>query len=297
MEALETLQRRIAVSRDLEEIVRTMKTLSAVTIRRCERASAAVRAYDETIDQGLQILLRDPGVAEMALRTSEEVTDTGPLGLIAIGSDHGFCGRFNTVAAQSALDEVRAASGGSVLSVAVGARLADRLASEGHTVSVIYRMPGSVTGIAETTGSLLAHLDDWRRTAGVERVRIVHNVRSAGAAARPVSLPLFPISTSYLRHQATRPWPSRRLPTFAEDRNALLKRLLRQHVFVRVFRALAEAQASEHAARLNSMQAAERNIKDRLAEMNTSYLRQRQAQITTELLDVVSAADAVSGRD
>jgi F-type H+-transporting ATPase subunit gamma len=72
------------------------------------------------------------------------------------------------------------------------------------------------------------------------------------------------------------------------DRAELFASLLRQYLFVWVFRACAFSLASENAGRLASMQAAERNISERLIELSTSFSRQRQEAITDELLEVVS---------
>lgn len=293
METLEILRRRLDVTHDLQSIVRTMKTLSAVTIRRCERASLAVRSYDEIVDLGLQVLLRDPEVARAAIRASEEADGQGPSGLIAIGSDHGLCGRFNDVAVSAALEELAGVARSEVRVAVVGGRLANLLEGAGWPPSVEYAMPGSVTGIRATTGAILSLVDGWRRDHGIERVRIVHTIQSGETPALPVALSLLPISPAFLRHQARRPWPSRRLPTFTEDRDLVLANLLREHVFVRIYRAITEAQASEHASRLKAMQSAERGIRDHLGEMQTEYRRRRQEQITTELLDIVAGATAL----
>ena len=75
----------------------------------------------------------------------------------------------------------------------------------------------------------------------------------------------------------------------------LLAALLREWFFVELFRVCAESLASEHASRLLAMQTAERNITDRLAELNTVYRQQRQEAITSELLDVVAGFEALAG--
>jgi len=296
METLEALQRRIETGRDLQSIVRTMKTLSAVTIRRCETASRAVRSYDETVDLGLQILLRNADVADRAIRASEQADASGPVGIIALGTDHGLCGRFNDLVATETGAQIEKYPADPVRTVAVGVRVADLIEAGGCLPAAIYSMPGSVTGIRETTRALLSLIEDWRETQGIARVRIVHNVHSADGRTMPVAMSLLPISPAFLRHQAGRPWPSRRLPTYFENRDTVLARLLEQHVFVRIYRAIAESQVSEHAARLSSMQAAERGIRDRLSEMDAAYRSRRQEQITTELLDIVAGA-AASGLD
>lgn len=292
METLETLQRRIAISRDLQSIVRTMKTLSAVTMRRSERASRAVRAYDETVGMGLQILLRDPEVAQLAIAASERAAHEGA-GVIVLGSDHGLCGRFNDAAVRAALDEIQDLHEEKVMVSAVGGRAAELLESAGHRPTALFSTPGSVTGLRETTAALLSLIDDWQSARGIGRVRIVHTVETPDTPIRPVAVQILPISPGYLRHQAAKPWPSRRLPTYTEDREVVLAQLLREHVFVRIYRALAEAQASEHAARLAAMQGAEAGIRDHLEEMDAEYRRRRQEEITTEVLDIVAGATAL----
>jgi F-type H+-transporting ATPase subunit gamma len=296
METLEVLERRIATTRDLQSIVRTMKTLASVTIRRSERAARAVRAYDETIDLGLQIVLRDAEVAATAIAASEAARAAGAVGLIVIGSDHGLCGQYNDVAVRAALDDIIGHGQEGVTLAAVGARAAELLDSAGHPPSVVFATPGSVAGLRETTRALLTLADHWRTEQGMLRLRIAHAVQTAEAPARPVAMPLLPVSPAYLRHQASRPWPSRRLPTYTETREVMLARLIREHVFVRIYRALAEAQSSEHASRLAAMQSAERGIRDRLTEMDAAFRQRRQEQITSEMLDVVAGATALEGR-
>jgi F-type H+-transporting ATPase subunit gamma len=92
------------------------------------------------------------------------------------------------------------------------------------------------------------------------------------------------------------PWPSRVLPTFSMEPRPLFAALVRQYLFISVFRACAESLASEHASRLSSMQGAERNIDERLDDLGGRYRRQRQESITEELLDVVAGFQALKRR-
>jgi F-type H+-transporting ATPase subunit gamma len=77
------------------------------------------------------------------------------------------------------------------------------------------------------------------------------------------------------------------------DSQALLSSLVREHLFVSIFRAGAESMASEHATRLAAMQAAERNIGEHLDEMNGVFHRARQQAITEELLDIISGYETL----
>jgi F-type H+-transporting ATPase subunit gamma len=72
--------------------------------------------------------------------------------------------------------------------------------------------------------------------------------------------------------------------------------LIREYLFVSLFRAFAESLASENASRLASMQVAERNIEDRLKELSSQFRQSRQSSITSELLDIVAAFEALKGK-
>ena len=78
------------------------------------------------------------------------------------------------------------------------------------------------------------------------------------------------------------------------DGERLFTKLIRQYLFVSLYRAFAESLASENASRLASMQGAERNIEERLADLNAQFHRQRQMSITEELLDIVAGYEALA---
>lgn len=124
---------------------------------------------------------------------------------------------------------------------------------------------------------------------GPGRALLIYNRPTPEAVAAPHMRLLLPLSAERLRNLAARPWPSRRRPMFTMDPDRLLSAVLRQYLFSSVYRAAAESLASEHASRLASMQAAERNIEEHLAEQQEAqFRRRRQEAITEELLDIVS---------
>jgi F-type H+-transporting ATPase subunit gamma len=79
------------------------------------------------------------------------------------------------------------------------------------------------------------------------------------------------------------------------DWDQLFSSLIRQYLFFSLYRAFVESLASENASRLSSMQVAEKNIEERLKELNTQFHSQRQASITMELLDIVTGFEALTG--
>ena len=289
METLESLSEMLQTTGDIQTIVRTMKALSAVSIRQYEEAEAAMSRYEEIVGLGLAALLRDRRGRGLPLPRT--VAPGGAGALVVIGSDRGLCGRYNDVVTRHAAGRITDGTG--VLAV-IGARAAARLEAAGHGVDRLMLLPGSVAGMTPLVQRVIVEIDRWTREAGVGRVQVVHNRREGRARAVPTERTLLPIPESHLRGLLERGWPGPGLPFCRMEPGRLLSWLVRQHTFVVLYRALAEALASEHATRLAAMQSAERNIEERRQDLTAVYRRKRQETITRELLDVVSGFEAVS---
>jgi F-type H+-transporting ATPase subunit gamma len=287
MDTLEAIAARIETTSDIRAIVRTMKALSAASIRRYERAAEATAEYGHTVELGLQALLRARRFAGARLAAGR--TPAGRRALIVIGSDRGLCGRFNDRVAGFARDEFLGDPGaGAPLLCVLGLRAAARLEAMGHRANRILTLPGTVGGIAGTVQAAILQIDRWTKEERVTEVHLAHNRRGERARAVPTGRQLLPVQESYFQQLAVKPWPSRSLPAFSMEPAAILSWLIRQHLFVVLYRALAESLASEHSARLSAMQSAERNIDERGEELASAYRQKRQEAITRELLDVVA---------
>lgn len=292
MASTEHLQHQLTSLGELRTIVKTMKALSAASIRQYEQAVAALEDYARTVELGLRVVLRDLGHASAA---SGARGSPSRLGVVVFGSDHGLCGRFNEDIAQHALEAIGDARPDERRLLVVGARAATSLAQQGQVPDRELLVPGSAARIGHRVQEILLIVLRWREREEVGSVYLFHNRPVGGGGYRPTGMRLLPVDMERLGLQKAAPWPSRRLPTYTMDREQLLTRLLRQHFFVSLFRACAESQASEHASRLAAMQAAERNLEDRLGEVTAAYRRARQDAITSELLDVVSGFEAIAG--
>ncbi len=294
MESLEQLHKHLDSLEELRSIVKTMKALSAASIRQYEQAVFALDGYNQTIERGLHIVLRDMQPPPASIKRNLE-----PLRLAAIvfGSDHGLCGRFNediTTYALNRMDSTTVDSENRLL-LAVGARMVTSLEHEGQVVEESVLVPSSASQITSTVQKILLKVDVWREQVGVHYVFLFYNSHSGGKSYHPVGFELLPINLRRFYCLDEKAWPSRSLPTFNMDHEQLFTRLLRQYLFISIFRACAESQASEHASRLSAMQSAQRNLDDRLEEVTMAFRRTRQSVITSELLDVVSGFEAITG--
>jgi len=297
VESMEALARRISSAEDLRSIVRTMKALASASIRRSEEAARAVADYDRTVRLGLQAALRDVAPGERLAET-EEARGRAVLAVV-LGSDQGLCGPVNERVAGRALSELRARAGGlgAQRVVAVGARMAPLLEEAGARVGRRLPAAAGLAGVTPLASRLLLAVEEGRAGGAELDVTLYFARRVAAAGFEAHARRLLPLDRRWLAALRARPWPTRCLPDWPGPRADLLAVLVREYLFVSLFRAQVDALASEHASRLAAMQAAERNIDERLGELRALHRRVRQTAITSELMDVVSGFEALREED
>ena len=291
METIESLRQRIRRTHDLQAVVKTMKALATISIRHYERAATSLETYNRVVEMGLHIALRNrPNGVSISTETPHE-----RLGAVIFGSDQGMCGQFNERLVAYAVDRMNSMQirreNRSILSV--GLRTTARLEEAGQPIAHAFPCPSSVAGITSDVQELLLHIDDWRSQQRVDQILLFYNKQESGAAYAPQTTYMLPLDLIWLRELEEASWPSRVLPTFRMDWEEIFAALIREHFFVSLYRAFAQSLASENAARLAAMQTAERNIEEKLEELNGRYQRQRQNTITSELLDIVSGFEAL----
>lgn len=296
METLELLTDTLKTTQEIQSIVRVMKSLSAVSITQFETAVDALGAYRVTVEQGLQVVLHRFHVENGRLPPNLLTDPTGREGYVVIGSDRGMCGRFNETIAAFANDKLASPKEAPMLSVA-GLRVAARLKTAGHCTDRLFTLPGSVEGLTELAHSILIQIDRWQRDHGVQTIHVLHNHRGDQSRAEPGAAQLLPVPEAELARLAQTEWPGPSLPCFTMPPDSLLSWLVRQRMFLGVYEALAQSLASEHAARLAAMQAADRNIQERREEIEARYRQKRQENITRELLDIVAGFEAAGSGD
>jgi len=177
---------------------------------------------------------------------------------------------------------------------AVGERVHGRLAAAGLTLAGLHAVPNSVQAITPLVGRILIETDTHQSEGGISELHLFYNRPSSGAIYEPVHQRLLPLDESWRRKLVGLPWPTGNLPQVTGSEIATLRALIREYLFVSLFRACAESLASENASRLAAMQRADQNIDDLLEDLNGSYHRIRQAGIDAELFDVVAGFDALT---
>jgi F-type H+-transporting ATPase subunit gamma len=174
--------------------------------------------------------------------------------------------------------------------MAVGERVLGYLPKAVMTGNV----PNSIAAITQLVGRILQDIDTQHETGEVAEVYLFHNRPRSGSLYEPVMQRLLPLDASWRQDLAIQPWPTANLPEVINT--ATLQALIREYLFISLFRACAESMASENASRLAAMQRAEKNIEEQLADLNQDFNQLRQSSIDEELFDVIAGFEALTVR-
>ncbi len=315
-----TLRRKIGGARDLRSVVSTMKALAAASIGQYEKSVLALDDYYRAVQLGLSVcfgasthpspMTSSASVISMTPLTGrKEKKDSGITGAVVFGSDQGLVGQFNDVIADYAVAMLSALPGRKKAWV-VGERVHDCLAHAGSheglhaglSLAGLFAVPLSIKAITPLVGQILAQImteseaqrERGKRMEGMELYLFYNSTRS-GAVYGPVIQRLLPLDETWRRQLAGLSWPTKNLPEVMGSGTETLQALIREYLFVSLFRACAESLASENASRLAAMERAEKNIDQLSADLQQTFHRLRQSKIDEELFDVIAGVEALAG--
>ncbi len=293
-DTLASLRRKIDGAGDLESVVRSMKALAAASIGQYEKSVLALADYYRTVELGLAVCLRGrievaPGPVARAPKNATEIT------VIVFGSDQGLVGQFNDVLAEFVAEGLKALPGEKKI-WAVGERIHARLTDAGLPPAGLFAVPTSVDAITPLVGQILVAGISHRDGDEAGHLYLFHNGPKSGSAYEPVGQRLLPLDAKWRLRLTLLPWPSRNLPEVLGRDEQTLRALVREYLFVSLYKACSESLASENASRLAAMQRAEKNIDELVLDLNQTFRRLRQTSIDEELFDVLSGYESSSNR-
>jgi len=290
-DTLASLRRKINGAVDLKSVVRSMKALAASSIGQYERSVLALADYDRTVELGLAVCLRNrEAAAEQAGRPGVAAK---AVSAIVFGSDQGLVGQFNDVLADFVAKALNPLPGEKKV-WAVGERVQSRLADCGLPTAGLFAVPTSVYAIAPLVGQIIVESEAQYGEGEIVQLDLFHNRPNSGATYEPVSQRLLPLDKTWAIKLSHLQWPTKNLPEVIGGRERTLQALIREYLFVSLFKACAESLAAENASRLAAMQRAEKNIDDLVENLNQTFRRLRQTSIDEELFDVLSGYESLS---
>ena len=288
----ESLRRKISSAGDLQSVVRSMKALAASSIGQYEQSVRALADYYRTVELGLSICFRK-GASAKLMTEDQGRTDEALFGAVVFGSDQGLVGQFNDVVADFAVKAL-ANLPGRYQVWAVGERVHARLLDAGLPQVKLFGVPNSVQAISPLVGQILVESEAGQGQDKVTELYLFYNQPTSGAVYEPVSQRLLPLDETWRKQLAELPWPTESLPEDMGGGTSTLRALIREYLFVSIFRACAESLASENASRLAAMQRADKNIDELLENLHGTFHRLRQSSIDEELFDLISGYEAAS---
>lgn len=294
MPSLKDLKNRISSVKATQKITKAMQMVAAAKLRRAQQAAEQARPYSARMSQVMANLSgamegRDGAPALMA-GTGKDDTHL----LLVATAERGLCGGFNSSIARLARDHAR------------------RLLSDGKTVKIFFVGKKGFDAMKSEFQSYMVEQVDFRevKSIGFENAATVADKILAMFEAGEFDVcTLFYSEFQSVISQI--PTAQQIIPAnigsngeendqasaisyeYEPDEEEILKDLLPRNVSVQIFRALLENAASEQGARMSAMDNATRNAGDMIDKLTLSYNRQRQAQITKELIEIISGAEAL----
>ncbi|ASP35589.1 F0F1 ATP synthase subunit gamma [Labrenzia sp. VG12] len=294
MPSLKDLRNRIASVKATQKITKAMQMVAAAKLRRAQEAAEAARPYAERMGAVLaNLAVAFEGRDDAPKLMSGTGNDQVHLLLVAT-AERGLCGGFNTNIAKLARDKARSLikQGKTVKIICVGKKGYDALKRElgQHVIETVdLRSVKSVGfGNADEIGrKIMSMFDDGE----FDVCTLFYSTFKSVIAQEPTEQQLIPAKFETSEEDAGA--GANAVYEYEPEETEILADLLPRNISVQIFRALLENAASEQGARMSAMDNATRNAGEMIDKLTISYNRQRQAQITTELIEIISGAEAL----
>ena len=284
MAKTQDLKRRIRSIKNTRQLTKAMKMVSAAKLRRAQDRITQARPYAQKQREVLGSLA---AAGEGSSHPLLEVRDGNKTEFVVVTSDKGLCGAFNAALCKEIREAMLAREGDEIVMTTIGRKGRDFFARRGASIRREY-----VDMIGKASYSDADEIGDQlisRYISGeVDRIFLCYNVGISAISAKPTIAPLLPIE------QVGDENASQSDDVIYEpSQQALLEALLPFYVKNQVFQAMLESNAAEHGMRMAAMDAATRNAGELIDSLTLTMNRVRQASITTEIIEVVSGAEAL----
>jgi len=283
------LRRRIKAVQNIEQVTKAMELVAAAKLRRAQERVLAARPYAERLAEVLgRLATSEAARQEELLRPAIG----GRPGYVVFSADRGLCGSYNINVLRKAATEIGKRE---VALVTVGRKARDFFRRRGAKPVFELVGLGEDPDLA-TARHLAAALRGYFLSGQMNEVYLVYTEFVSALRQQPVVFRLLPLTAPAGRPAAGASGDRRAelLDYIFEPSPAeVLKSLLPRYVDVLVYRALLEAKASEHSARMRAMGSASDNAAELIHELTLEHNRARQAGITREISEIVGGAEAL----
>ena len=295
MASLKDLRGRINSVKSTRKITSAMKMVAASKLRRAQAAAEAARPYAERMSAMLGRLAANvagtPGAPRLLVGTGKDQVHL----VIAMTADRGLAGAFNSGVGRQARSLVRRllGEGKTVKILAVGRKGRDYLRREfAENINADLAMGGRKTIEFVAAKEIADRVFEMFERGEFDVATVVYNRFKSVIAQIPTEMQIIPLPLPEVAEDAASEGP-RAIYEFEPDEETILLRLLPQNLAIQIYRAMLESNAGFYGAQMTSMDNATRNAGDMIQRLTQNYNRTRQANITRELIEIISGAEAL----
>ena len=294
------LRGRIRTVQATKKITRAMELIAASRIVKAQQRVAAAVPYSEQITEVVKDLAAAGGSTASPLLAGRETV--GNVAYVVITADRGLCGGYNAGVQRAAEGEIKAdvLAGRDYSVIAIGRKAESYFRFRG------YKIKAKFAGFSDSPSYANAkeigqHVVDLFVNGDVDRVELIYTRFISAGSQEVVQRPLVPLERDTVSGGDGRPSGDDAGPAadfeYEPDPTTILDSLLPKYIEARIYAALLNAAASEHAFRQRAMKSATDNADELIKNLSRIMNRARQDSITTEIMEIVSGAEALTGDD
>jgi F-type H+-transporting ATPase subunit gamma len=286
------LRRRIGTVQNTKKITRAMELIAATRVAKAQQSANEARPYAEHITSVIQDLAA--GGAEVDHPLLRPVEDPKKVGVVVMAADRGLAGSYNSSVIKAAEREVEAArsEGRQYALVTVGSKAADYFRFRHHAIEAEF--PGfSDKPTFDDAARVAAEVSDLFINGGCDQILIAYTRFLSLGSQQPVVRRFLPLESAEVVASGGDAGATAGFE-FEPSGSAVLESLLPRYVEARIFAALLDSAASEHASRQRAMKAATDNAEDLIVKLTRKINQVRQDAITTEIMEIIGGAEALS---
>ncbi len=283
MANLKDIRNRIKSVSSIQQVTKAMKMVAAAKLRKSQERMEQARPYARHLQQVIQNLLPDVEPASLPLLEVREIKRTA---LVIVSSDRGLAGSFNTNIIKKAHVEIDQLGKENVDLFCIGKKSRDFFKHRDYPI-------------------LEEHTDFWNELNFEHAIKfgnsiISHFLSGKVDAVHVIYNEFKNVAVQILRHEILLPLTFTGEQQVAADRiyepskDEIVRSLIPRHLNVQMWKFLLESYASEQAARMVAMENATENASEMISDLTLEFNKARQAAITTEMLEIVSGAEALT---
>jgi len=294
MPNLKEVRNRIDSVKSTEQITNAMKMVAASKLRRAQDAILRLRPYAAKLSEIINNVSRAAGATAENPFTPREGSP-GRVLVVAISSNKGLCGTFNTNVIKSVQGLIHGplaqnAESGTLDIICIGKKVYEYLLRRNLPVIAEYNDLFSKPGFDRVSEVSSMILDEYQNGRW-DRVIIVYNKFKNAAMQMVTEEEYLPLAGNGAEEDAV----SEVEYLYEPDRSKILTELIPKALKIQFYKTILDSFASEHGARMTAMHKATENAGEMLKELRLAYNKARQASITREIIEIVSGAEALKG--